>query len=326
MINKFLNYILVILLFLSFFSFKAGAQNIQVFAKMDQTTIRIGEQTKLHLSVEQPAKEKINFPKLADTLTKKIQVINSSKADTIYAPNDRSRITVTQSFTLTSFDAGAYVIPSFLFGSSSGVLKTNELVLTVQAVKVDTTKAIYDIKQPLAVSYSFMDWLRDNWYWVLIPVLGIVLVIGLIWYLNKRPKKEVVIPVVKKVIPVHTLALNQLKELEEKKLWQQDEVKQYYSELSEVIREYLEKRYAIKTHEKTTDEIFTGLKRVDISAENKNMLHQLLVLSDLVKFAKEKPMPVENEQSMERAVNFVLKTQQLNGVEKKEGGNAGEHI
>ncbi|WP_254070973.1 BatD family protein [Pedobacter sp. L105] len=314
------------MIFLSCFGFKAGAQNIQVFAKLDQTTIRIGDQTRLHLTVEQPAKEQVNFPKLADTLTHKIQIVGSGKADTIYAQNDHSRITVTQSFTVTSFDAGAYVIPSFAFGNKAGVLKTNELVLTVQAVKVDTTKSIYDIKQPLAVSYSWTDWLRDNWYWVVFPLLAIVLIVWGILYVRKHPKKKPVVQVVKKIIPVHTIALNQLKELNDKKLWQQNEVKQYYSELSEVIREYLEKRYVIKTHEKTTDEIFAALKQADITAENKNMLHQLLVLSDLVKFAKEKPLPVENEQSMEHAVDFVLKTQPAERPEKREGGQTGEHV
>ena len=71
--------------------------------------------------------------------------------------------TITQSYTITCFDAGTYTIPGFAIGTNNGALKTNELTLQVQTVKVDTTKAIYDIKQPLVVSYSFFDWLEDNW-------------------------------------------------------------------------------------------------------------------------------------------------------------------
>ena len=338
MISKFLNYILVLIVFISCFGFKAEAQDIQVMAKLDQTMVRIGDQTKLHLTVEQPAKEQVNFPKLTDTLTGKVQIIASSKIDTIYDKNDHNKITVTQSFTVTCFDAGTYAIPSFSFGSKSGVLKTNELTLDVQSVKVDTTKSIYDIKQPLAVSYTFMDWLRDNWYLVVIPIIVVLLIIGLIWYLRKRPKRALPVVAPKPGLPFYTITLNQLKELKDKKLWQQNEVKQYYSELSDVLREYLEKRYQIKTQEKTTDEIFDGLKIVDLAPENKEMLRQLLKLSDLVKFAKEKPLPIENEESIEKAIDFVLKTQQAvvsanhrpSATSVKpgniEGGNAGEHI
>jgi hypothetical protein len=316
----FFNYILLSLLFLTCFYFNAGAQNIQAEARIDSTTIRIGDQTKLHLSVHQPVTEHVNFPKLADTITGKIQIVGSSKPDTIFDKNDRKLATVTQSYTITGFDAGTYTIPAYSFGATGGVVKTNELILQVQSVKVDTTKGIYDIKQPLKVSYSFFDWLRDNWLWVLIPVLVILLIIGLIWYFKKKPENKPVIQIVKPVTPAHVIALKRLSELRDKKLWQQGDVKQYHSELSDVVREYLEKRYAIKTHEKTTDEIFTGLKYLDITAENRSILRQILVMADLVKFAKEKPLPVENEQSIENAINFVLKTQQAEAVRNTEGG------
>jgi hypothetical protein len=227
---------------------------------------------------------------------------------------------VVQSYTITSFDAGTYTMPPFSIGTIGGVLKTNEVTLQVETVKVDTTKGIYDIKQPLAVTYTFWDWLRDNWLWVAISLLGVALIAGLIWYYRKRPEKEVVIEAAKPGIPAHTLAVSKLKELREKKSWQQGEVKQYYIELSDILREYIEKRYMIKTHEKTTDEIFAGLKYIDIAKENKNILRQILTLSDLVKFAKEKPLPVENEECMDNAVIFVLETQGAVPAESAEGG------
>ena len=317
--NRFFYYILPFV-FLTCFYFKAGAQNIQAEAKLQQYTIRIGDQTKLFLSIHQPVKEHVSFPKLTDTIVGKVLVVSIGKPDTTVDKNDPANIEVIQSYTITSFDAGTYTLPAFSIGSVSGVLKTNELTLQVETVKVDTTKGIYDIKQPLAVTYTFLDWLRDNWLWVALPLLGVLLAGGLIWYYRTRPKKEAVVEVVKPGVPPHIIAVNKLKELREKKLWQQGEVKQYYIELSDVLREYLEKRYAIKTHEKTTDEIFAGLKRIDITGENKNTLHQILTLSDLVKFAKEKPLPAENEQSMDNAIIFVLGTQQAQAAVNMEGG------
>ncbi|ASU35085.1 BatD family protein [Mucilaginibacter xinganensis] len=315
---------LVLIAISTCFTLKAEAQNISVEAKLDQQTIRIGDQTKLRLIVHQPVKEKVNFPKLADTLIGKVQIL-SSRIDTVFDKKDRNLATVTQSFVITSFDQGTYDIPSYSIGSGTGVLKTNPLTLVVQTVQVDTTKAIYDIKQPLAVTYTFWDWLKDHWIWVAVGVLVVLLAGGAIWYFKKQPKVQKLVKEVKPEIPAHTIALNKLQQLRDKKLWQQDAVKQYHSELSDIIREYLEKRYVIKTQEKTTDEIFAALKYMDIANEYRVKLNQVLILADLVKFAKEKPLPVDNELSIENALSFVLKTQQAQVLtQHTEGGR--EHV
>src|SRR5882762_8502073 len=161
MMNKCFYNFLVLIALSTCLVLNVNAQTVVVEAKLDQQTIRIGDQTKLRLIVHQPLKEKVNFPKLADTLTGKVQIV-SSRLDTVIDQNAHNQATITQSYTITSFDQGTYTIPSYSIGSAAGVLKTNELTLMVQTVKVDTTKAIYDIKQPLAVSYTFWDWLKDN--------------------------------------------------------------------------------------------------------------------------------------------------------------------
>jgi hypothetical protein len=250
----------------------------------------------------------------------KVQVVSINKPDTTYDQVDKTVITVTQSYTITSFDAGTYTIPAFSIGSETGVAKTKELTLQVETVKVDTTKAIYDIKQPFAVNYTWLDWLRDDWYWIAGPLALIAGIVGLILYLRKRPKPAPVVKVAAPLVPPDVIAINKLKELRDKKLWQQDQVKQYHIELSDIIREYLEKRYIIKTHEKTTDEIFEALKRMNITDENRNKLKQILILADLVKFAKEKPLPAENESNLDVAIDFVTNTRQVDKPVTTEGG------
>jgi hypothetical protein len=319
--NRFFNYILALIVIICIGD-KAGAQNIQAEAKLQQYTIRIGDQTKLFLSVHQSAKERVNFPKLTDSVVSKVQVVSINKPDTTYDQIDHSAFTVTQSYTITSFDAGTYTIPPFSIGSETGIVKTNELTLVVQTVKVDTTKGIYDIKQPMAVTYTWVDWLHDNWYWIVLPLLAIALIGGFIWYMASRPKIEPVIKMVKPVVAPDVIAINKLNELRDKKLWQQEQVKLYYVELSDIVREYLEKRFVIKTHEKTSDEIFAGLKHMDITDDNRNKLKQILVLADLVKFAKEKPLPAENEQSLEIALDFVVSTKQVVQENNIEGRKA----
>src|SRR5476651_1196295 len=145
-----------------------------------------------------------------------------------------------------------------------------------------------------------------------------------VYFIKKRRKKiEEAKPEFKPFIPPDVEAINQLNALREQKLWQKDQIKEYHSELTEVIRQYLEKRYGIKAHEQTSDEIFAALRYMDIEDDSRNQLRQILLLADLAKFAKQKPLPAENEQSMENAIAFVMHTKkqiQLN-QDKGEGNN-----
>jgi hypothetical protein len=319
---KRLNFIYFLTLILAC-TFSANAQDVHVNAHLDQQTLKIGDQTQLRLSVHQPVKARVNFPQITDSLTEKVMVLGAGKLDTVVDKNTPGIITVNRNYTITAFDSGTYTIPPLSFGSDAGVLTTNPIILTVQTVQVDTTKAIYDIKQPLAVSYTLWDWLRDHWVIVCIVLAVILIIIGIVWYIKTRPEKVVVIEEIVPDVPIHTQAINKLNELRAKKLWQQGDIKGYHSELSDIIREYLEKRYVIKTQEKTTDEIFTGLKYLDIEQENRNLLRQMLLLADLVKFAKEKSAPAENEQSMDNAIAFVTKTSQVSIAPKPtEGGDS----
>ena len=302
---------------------KTNAQGIQPIAHLEPGTIKIGEQAKLDLLIHQPRAALVDFPKIADSIISKVQVINVGKTDTTADPADKVNVTVHKRYIITSFDAGTYAIPAFNFNTRTGIIKSNELTMVVQTVKVDTTKSIYDIKQPLAVSYTLWDWLRDHWIWVVSVLAAILIAIAITWYITTIPKKVADTKELIPDLPIHVVALNQLQQLLDKKLWQQGEVKAYYIELSDIIRDYLEKRYLIKTQEKTSDEIFFSIKHLDISPENTNLLRQILILSDLVKFAKEQPAPQENDKSMDNSISFVTKTRQVVEASKPadEGGN-----
>lgn len=302
-----MKYTLAMLVSLAGFYQTGRAQNFGAKATLDKKSILIGEQTQLNLSIRFHAKDSIGFPKLADSIGK-IRIVNF-KADTAFDKGDQSIETINRHYTITAFDSGTYIIPSYVYKSPVGDLLTDTLNLDVRTVAVDTTKAFYDIKQPLAIKYTFWDWLRDNWKLVTGILLGLIVIGAVVYYLLKRPKKEVIIEEVKPDIPLHIQALQKLEEIKNKQLWQHDQVKQYYIELSDVVREYLEKRYTIQALEQTSEEIFASLRHMDIASEDRNLLRQLLVLSDMVKFAKEKPAANENEKSMENAVTFIKDTQ-----------------
>ena len=291
------------LLALIIFGLQAKAQDVKVTAKLDKATILLGDQTVLRLSADLPANGKVTFPVLTDTISAKVQVVGVGKLDTLKTQS--GRWTITQAYTITAFDAGVQTIPAFTFDANGVAVATDPIPLQVQEVKVDTTKAIYDIKQPLAVKYSFMDWLRDNAIKVLLGLLLVIVLIGIWYYFKKRKKPVPVVVEVKPLVPLHLQALNKLNALRDKKLWEQEEVKQYHSELTDIIREFLEKRYKIRAMEQTSDEIFSGIRHLEIAEENRNQLRQILMLADLVKFAKQKPLNADNEQSMANAIGFV---------------------
>jgi hypothetical protein len=304
------NYTLVLIFILACFSFKSNAQSVQVDAGLDKVSMPIGDQTVLHLSARFPAKTVLSFPVLADSIAGKIQIVKS-KDDTSFDQADKNIEIINRKYTITSFDTGTYVIPAYTFKNKADSFQTHPLTLQILSVAVDTTKGIYDIKQPFAVNYTFVDWVKDHWLWIVIP-LAIILIGGyLFYYLRKRPKAEEPVKEIIPVKPAYDIALAKLYELRNKKLWQQDEVKTYYSELSDVLREYLEKRYRINALEQTTDEIFVALRHASLSADNRKTLKQILTLADLVKFAKEKPLPDENEQSIESAIGFVTQTKEV---------------
>lgn len=323
----YLRYLYITILFLITCVTLSKAQ-VRVSATLDKPTMLIGEQTKLHLSITFPAKDTVGFPHLADTLVAKVQILSIGKLDTTFDKNDLNRETIHRSYLITSFDTGQYVIPQYAFKVKDSVYKTTELVLQIKPVAIDTTKGAYDIKNPLAVKYGVFDWvrdtLRDNWKWVVGGFATILAIVALIIYLIKQSKKPVAVQAeVKPLIPPDVEAINRLNALREQKLWQADQVKEYHSELTEIIRQYLEKRYGIKAHEQTSDEIFASLTYMDIDDKSRNHLRKILLLADLAKFAKQKPLPAENEQSMENAIVFVMHTKkqiQLN-QDKGEGSN-----
>lgn len=286
-----------------------GQQKIEVKAEFDTTQIRIGEQAQLKLTAKFPSGKKLQFPILKDTLVKNVEIVSAQKPDTVFDENDLKIQTIEQSYLVTSFDSGYYAIRPFQFVLEKDTFETQPFLFEVTTVSVDTTQAFKDIKAPIEVEYTFMDWLKDNYRWILLGIAIIIAVLGIVWYLRKKakePKIEKKEPVV--LIPPHIEALQKLKELDEKKIWQSGEIKQYYSELTEILNDYFEKRYRVSLAEKTTDEVMQTLRLKPLQQAVRDDLYGLLKLADLVKFAKEKPVGFENEQSMKIAVQLVEST------------------
>ncbi len=306
------------------FSFSSSAQEIKATAKFDSSVIQIGQQIKLQLSIEYKVDNgkhiKIQWPAITDTIRKEVEIVSQSKIDTII-PDTTNPFQFVQRKTLliTSFDSGYWAIPPFKFivdGDTNGIY-TEPLLLQVNTIAVDTTQAIKDIKEIYSENYTLIDWLKDHIYWIYGGLAAILVLIIIIYFIRKyKNKPKPVIEINAPKIPAHIIALEKLEKLKSENLWQEGKLKQYHSTLSDILREYIESRFKIQALEQTTDEILFGFRNVAIDEESRSKLKQVLILADLVKFAKEQPLPNENELSITNSYDFVHGTKR---EEEEEG-------
>jgi len=178
---------------------------------------------------------------------------------------------------------------------------TNPVSFTVHSMKLNVKEEIKDVKEPITIP---LDW-KIIALWVLIGLA----VLSIIYFLYKKywKKKETAERKII-VLPPHVNALNSLKELEEKKLWQNGEIKQYHSEITGIIRKYFEERFNLPALELTTSEAMLHLRSTGGAEQIINITYDFLSNADLVKFAKYTPMNSVNEEMMKQAYEIVNKT------------------
>lgn len=287
------------------------SQEVKVSAVLDTNKIRIGEQAKIDLYVNYDANQKnikIQWPNIGDTITQKVEVISVSPIDsTLPDKVNPSRLLQHQQITVSVFDSGMYVIPSFKFilnNDTTKPLLTEPLFLEVHTVPTDTSMAkTKDIKPPFGEPFNWKWYL--NYIYAGIGLLALLLAVVIITtYYNKRRNQQVVEPE-KPKIPPHILALAALEKIKLDQVWKDGKIKEYYSSISDTIRLYIEDRFTLNALESTTDEIMLAFRSQVVDKESKEKLQQLLMLSDLVKFAKQYPIEAEHQFTLQNAFDFV---------------------
>jgi len=306
---KYFNHIIVIIL--SLVVHTITAQNIQIKSSLDTNLIKIGEQTKLTIDIQYPKTINAVWPLMRDTVNEKVEIVDFS-LDTILTPKGFHHFLI--NYTLTSFDSGYYVIPPQIIinPETKDTLESQALMLAVASFVIDSTKqnSIFDIKAPIAAPWTLSEFLAEYYPYLIGGLLLIALIFAIFWCLKKQKNKEQV--PVKKIIPkeaAHIIALRELNQLKEQKLWQNDRVKLYYIELSDIIRNYLENRFRIKSLEQTSQEIFdTVQNNAILDKEQLLQLKQILSTADMAKFAKAKPLANENDLALKNAFELIEKT------------------
>ena len=285
---------------------------VEVHAVLDSNSIRIGEQTKLDIYLRYNANEQktldIVWPVIEDTLKKEIEVINVTKIDTTIPDKNQPGFIQQQiQLTITSFDSGYYAIPPFKFilnKDTAHPLVTEPLLFTVNTLPTDTSLTkIKDIKPPYDEPFDWK-WYLPYLYWGLAILAAIIILILVIRKFNKS-KPVVIIEDTTPKIPPHVTAFNMLEKIKEESIWKDNRTKEYYSAITDTIRLYIEERFKINALELTTDEILHIFKSQVVDKESKEKLHQILTLSDFVKFAKQIPIEQEHTLTLNNAFAFV---------------------
>lgn len=290
-----------LVLFLSFLSIAVWSQP-KVTTSIDTVKNKIGAEFKLSIKTNVDTLSKVKFPE--SKFFGALEVLESYKIDTV---KKGDRYELIKKYGLTQFDSGKYTIPRIPVIINGKTVYSDSLAIEISDVKVDTLKQkMYDIKDIAAVKSPMGNW----WIYVLV-VIGLIGLGFLIFYLlkNRKPKAKAEVVVYKTPIEKATTLLQQL---ESKELWQKGAVKDYYSELTDIVRNYIEEEIKIPAMESTTSELIEGLrkaakqKKLKLSNDTVENLEKVLQQADLVKFAKVTPMDYEIEEDKKRISNTIV--------------------
>jgi hypothetical protein len=306
-------------------SSKAKAQiEITLNIEPERDTIIIGDQVTLKVSVVAPKNEIIIFPDFKEKLSEGIELIEAKDVDTIKS-KDRDVNHLERKYLITSFDEGSYHFngfPVFKVTPSAKVdtlYSNNEIVLTVKTVELEKDFQPYDVKD---IKTYPSQW----WLWTGIFTLASFLIIALVIFLINRKRSKTDKTVKLKINP-YLWATSELENLKNANL-AATRTKEYYSRLTDIVREYIELQTNVSAMEKTSDEILSLLPDTIFNSEELlTNISDLFSIADLVKFAKYTASVFECETSWEEAHKFVFLSNnianELKESENEDSGNIG---
>ena len=284
--------------------FTATAQNFDATAKVQDEQVSVGKPFTVDLTLKAPYGSVVEWnPFITDTLSAQIDILK--RGDVVRTADADSNIIVQQQLTLMTFDTGFVEIPSLQLSTFNSPLSTftDPIQLYSTTIAVDTTQTFRPLMPPIEHPVT----MKEVFPWILGALVLVLLGIA-IWYLVKRRKRNVdenggVIN--GPSIPPYDKAMSDLEQLREQKLWQIGKLKEYYSSLSDITREYIEGQFEVNAVEMTTGEILREVEKLRFDKEIYDKLKAAMDLSDLVKFAKYSASSLENDHAMDDVEVFV---------------------
>ena len=324
----------LIILFAIAGCFCSNGTPISVTARLDSVNLLMGNLMTLHLEVVENQGAKGEFPLLKKTGEQKgyigicgdsVELRTDYSIDTIELGS--GKIQLNYAVNIQAFDSGTYTLPKFVYISGNDSAASNHLTFNVVPVAVTAEDPI----SPFATVappdnprfYDWIpDWLLDFWWiWLIIFLTACLFLWGM-----KNYKRKGIPFISPKVQPKPwEIALGSLQRLKARKLWEQGLEKEYFTDLTDILREYLFERFGINAMEMTSRQIMEKIYESDLR-DKKDYVKQILNVADFVKFAKVRPLPADSIAAYDNAVKFVeetipAETPESDNPEIKEGGN-----
>lgn len=285
----------------------------QATASIADKDVLIGDWVPIDITVSAPNNAKVYFPDFNQkdsSAYSEIEVVNVSPIDTVRKGN------INQYHMLVNFivfDTGKILFNSFPIlidiAGKKDTIYTESNIIHVAGIKIDTSKDIKPIKEPINVPYTFKELLPYIGIVVLLAAIVVIIVLIIRWRKNKK------LPIDEKyLLPPHEWALKELYKLKQQKLWQNGNIKEYYVQLSDILRNYIELRFNIPALENTTEELMSAMHKGIIHKKQKESINQFLMLSDFVKFAKANPDATDNENAITTVETFIQETKKVEEV------------
>lgn len=289
-------------------AFVAAKAQVTVDAKLDSAGIFIGQRIGLTLEVSADAGKEVELPEW-DSLQQVvpgIEFVRAEKTDTSFV-NDNKRMVLSRRYYFTSFDSALYRIPEMEVKVDGKAYKSNVLALKVLTFEIDTLHAdsIFGMKAELAPPFDWAEW-REVIYSLLLALL----IGGLLGYVIYRLKTNK--PILrrirnKKKLAPHKVAMQKIEQIKEEKIWQSEDSKEYYTQLTDTLRNYIKERYGFNALEMTSFEIIQHLQEVNDETAIAE-LRELFQTADLVKFAKYSTLINENDRNLVSAIEYINQT------------------
>ena len=288
---------------------------VSVKANMDSVNLLMGNVSTLHIELVKPQDQKGEIPLLnfreanngyVGLCGDSVELSSNIKIDTLNLGS--GMIQINYAIPVQAFDSGTYRLPSFVYVSGNDSIRSNHVTFNVVPVNVtaeDPISGYAGVAEPEGKRfYDFIpDWILDFW-WIFI-ILAVLIILSL-WGMTRYRKTGVILP--SKPMPTpNEKAMSALMTLKERKLWEKGMEKEYFTDLTDILRTYLFERFGINAMEMTTRQILSQLNESDIK-HKKDYINQILKVADFVKFAKVRPLPADNIASFDNAVKFVEET------------------
>ena len=306
-------------------TFATQAQKASASATVQPSEILIGEQALINLQVIAPKDKEILFPVYEKFIVEGLEVLSIGNSDTVVTDNVR---TINMKYLVTSFDSTLYFIPSMPVSDGVDTLFSNSFGLKVIAPDLKDSTIAYldkmkagetdsidfnelslnDIKAIQKLPFSWLDFL--SLLWIPLVILLLLAILGAVIYFILRRNKKGYFFTPPPVLPPHVRAMKGLDKIKEEKIWQQNRYKEFYTQITDILRRYINERYGINSLEMTSGEILNIIRIKSEEDSVYNNLKQILTVADLVKFAKYKPFIDENDLSLMNSYLFVNQTKE----------------